>query len=48
METDSNTLRNNIDQRNIELDKYRAELNGLFADTQQFEGERGALIRQLE
>ena len=38
METDGNTLRNNIDQRNIELDKFRAELNGLFADTDELEG----------
>ena len=48
METDGNTLRNSIDQRNIELDKFRAELNGLFADTDELEGERIALVKQLE
>jgi cell division protein FtsB len=48
METDSNTLKNCIDQRNIELERYRGEISGMFADTDELESERTALVRTLE
>ena len=32
LETDENTLRNQLDQRNIEIEKLKAELNSLLAD----------------
>ena len=48
LHTDSETLKNTLDQRNIELDKYRGDVSSLMADSDELEGERIALVKQLE
>ena len=48
LQTDSETLRNTLDQRNIEIDKYRGDVNSLVADSEELESERRALVQQLD
>ena len=35
LQTDSETLKNTLDQRNIELDKHRGDINCLVADSEE-------------
>ena len=48
LQTDSEALKNLLDQRNIELEKSRGDIHALAADSEELEGERRAFVEQQE
>ena len=48
LQTDSEALKNLVDQRNIELEKSRGDIHALAADAEELEGERRAFVQQQE